>query len=154
MTKTFWYPIIKKIGTSVGLNVTKKTLANGVSKSIPIVGGIISGAITFASMKPMAEKLQIALEKATFHYTEEDLEKDIIVLENIETIDKAKETETNQEKKSIIAKGKEKVGNLFKKKDTKGTSNLDELKKLKELLDIGAITQEEYKAKKKELLKL
>lgn len=35
----------------------------------------------------------------------------------------------------------------------KGTSNLDEIKKLKELLDIGAINQEEYDKKKAELLK-
>ena len=34
------------------------------------------------------------------------------------------------------------------------SSNLDEIKKLKELLDIGAITQEEFDTKKKELLKL
>ena len=33
-------------------------------------------------------------------------------------------------------------------------SDLDEIKKLKELLDCGAITQEEYDAKKKQLLNL
>ena len=32
-------------------------------------------------------------------------------------------------------------------------SNADELKKYKELLDMGAITSEEYEVKKKELLK-
>lgn len=35
-----------------------------------------------------------------------------------------------------------------------GNSNLDEIKKLKELLDMGAITQEEFDTKKKELLAL
>lgn len=35
-----------------------------------------------------------------------------------------------------------------------GSSNLDELKKLKELLDAGIITQEEFDVKKKELLQL
>ncbi|MBQ7105201.1 MAG: SHOCT domain-containing protein [Bacilli bacterium] len=34
------------------------------------------------------------------------------------------------------------------------SSNFDEIKKLKELLDINAITQEEFEAKKKELLNL
>lgn len=37
-------------------------------------------------------------------------------------------------------------------KDTNITNNLDNIKKLKELLDSGAITQEEFDAKKKELL--
>ena len=39
-------------------------------------------------------------------------------------------------------------------KDSKSSnSNLDEIKKLKELLDMGAITKEEFEKKKKELLK-
>lgn len=37
---------------------------------------------------------------------------------------------------------------------TSGTSSADEIKKFKELLDMGAITQEEFDAKKKELLGL
>lgn len=37
---------------------------------------------------------------------------------------------------------------------TKQTSTADEIKKFKELLDMGAISQEEYDAKKKELLGL
>ena len=57
LTKTFWYPIIKQIGKGIGIKVTKTTLANGVSKVIPIVGGFVAGTITFISMKPMAEKL-------------------------------------------------------------------------------------------------
>lgn len=35
-----------------------------------------------------------------------------------------------------------------------GTSNADELRKYKELLDTGAITQEEFEVKKKQLLEL
>lgn len=41
-----------------------------------------------------------------------------------------------------------------KKNQSVNNSNLDEIRKLKELLDIGAITQEDYDQKKKELLKL
>ena len=37
---------------------------------------------------------------------------------------------------------------------TSSMSNADELKKFKELLDMGAITQEEFDAKKKQLLGL
>ena len=56
LTKTFWYPILKKIGKSVGIDLTKKKVAQGVSKAIPVVGGFISGGINFASMMPMANK--------------------------------------------------------------------------------------------------
>ena len=40
-----------------------------------------------------------------------------------------------------------------KESKTTSNSNLDEIKKLKELLDMGAITKEEFEKKKKELLK-
>lgn len=39
-----------------------------------------------------------------------------------------------------------------KEKENDSISNLDELKKLKELLDLGAITPDEFETKKKELL--
>ena len=39
-------------------------------------------------------------------------------------------------------------------KNNNPKSNLDEIKKLKELLDMGAINQEEFDKKKKELLEL
>ncbi len=44
-------------------------------------------------------------------------------------------------------------GNDVSAKGNTSSSNLDEIKKLKELLDMGAITQEEFDNKKKELLK-
>lgn len=53
----------------------------------------------------------------------------------------------------IDRQGKEKPVSTIIKQET-SQSNADELKKYKELLDSGAITQEEYDAKKKELLGL
>ena len=151
LTKTFWYPVIKGIGKTVGVKVTKKTFANGVSKSIPVIGGLVSGTITFVSMKPMADKLLNTLEKASFHYTDEDLDKDIIIIENIDN------EETNAEKpinKSFFEKSKNNIGKLFNKKENSKSTNLEQLKTLKELLDIGAINQDEYEQKKKQILNL
>lgn len=73
LTKTFWYPILKQIGKDVGLKVTKSGLAKGLSKAVPIVGGVISGGLNFASMLPMANRLNEALNKAAFDYSEQDL---------------------------------------------------------------------------------
>lgn len=152
LTKTFWYPIVKQIGKFIGLNITKKSLANGVSKVIPVVGGVISGTMTFASMRPMADRLLNTLEHANFHYTNDEFNNDI---EIIDSIDGVIDIEiTKPEKKSLFEKGKEKVGSLFKKKDNKESDSFEQLKKLKELLDVGAITQDEYDIKKKELLNL
>lgn len=151
LTKTFWYPIIKKIGKAVGVRVTKNSLSSGVSKVVPFVGGAISGALTFSSMKPMAERLCAVFNQANYHYQEEDLEKDVLELENIDKIDE--EIETIQDKKPFLGKSKEKVSAFFKKKN-KETDELEKIKKLKELLDVGAITQEEFETKKKQILGL
>lgn len=50
LTKTFWYPIIKQIGKVIGVKVTKTTVAQGISKAVPIVGGVISGSLNYVSM--------------------------------------------------------------------------------------------------------
>ena len=36
LTKTFWYPILKKIASFIGVSLTKKTFAQGVSKAVPV----------------------------------------------------------------------------------------------------------------------
>ncbi len=74
LTKTFWYPIIKQIGKAIGVKVTKTTVAQSASKAIPIIGGVISGGLNFASMMPMAKRLSEALDKATFDYSEDEYE--------------------------------------------------------------------------------
>ena len=155
LIKTFWYPIIKKIGSMVGVSVSKDTLAKGMAKVIPFIGGVISGAMTFASMKPMAEKLLNALEKATFHYSEQEYINDIEIVDSVDGVIDVSNVE-NQEpskKKFSLEKSKEKLGALFKKKQ-KEDDPFEQIRRLKELLDMGAITQEEYDEKKREILNL
>ena len=73
LTKTLWFPIVKQIGKLVGIKVTKNTVAKGVSKAIPVVGGVISGGLNFASMLPMAKRLASSLDKANFDYSENEI---------------------------------------------------------------------------------
>lgn len=58
LTKTWYYPIVKKIAAMLGQRMVKATFAKGVSKVVPIIGGAISGGLTLATFKPMAHKLQ------------------------------------------------------------------------------------------------
>ena len=169
LTKTFWYPIVKKTCNMVGIHLTKKTLAQGVSKAVPIIGGVISGSINFASMMPMANRLNEALDEATFNYTEEEFEKDIEVILSVDEneVDEIEEKESvgkkvadglNNTKEGIskfvskFSKKSEKEEKVEVKEDNKDP--YEEIKKLKELLDMGIITQEEFDKKKKELLNL
>ena len=58
LTKGTIYPIVKKIAQALGVKMTKDIFAKGVSKVIPIVGGIASGGLTYVTYKPMAYKLK------------------------------------------------------------------------------------------------
>ena len=160
LTKTFWYPIVKQIGKAIGIKVTKSTVAQGVSKAIPIIGGVISGSLNFASMMPMANRLQAALDSAAFGYTEEQLEKDILEIENITEETEAAPVETKDFKTKLTEGGKKTMdsisGFFSKKKIAPAAGSNDDvfetIKKLSELKDNGVITQEEFDAKKAELL--
>ncbi|RSX58155.1 hypothetical protein D2E24_0515 [Bifidobacterium samirii] len=58
LTKGTIYPIVKKVAQVVGVRMTKEIFAKGVSKAVPVVGGVVSGGMTYASFKPCALSLQ------------------------------------------------------------------------------------------------
>ena len=83
---------------------------------------------------------------------------DIIINENDVLVD---ENEVKKGKSHFLAqKGMEIVGNFFKKREQKQEPPVQEddefekVKKLKELLDMGAITKKEFEEKKKQILGL
>ncbi|MCR4913177.1 MAG: SHOCT domain-containing protein [Lactobacillus sp.] len=185
LTKTFWYPMTKKICSFLGYTLTKKTLASGVEKAIPVLGGLISGSINFASMMPMAKRLNETFDKAAFDYSDEEFNQDIEIINN-ETGEVSEEEQKNfKEKfsegfteglnktKEGFGKAKDGASNLFSKfkskMEEKSAANsevaakanteekvdpIEQIKKYKELLDLGIVTPEEFEIKKKELLGL
>jgi len=58
LTKTAYYPIIKKIAGALGVKITKRSFARSISKVIPVISAIISGGINLVTFKPMANKLK------------------------------------------------------------------------------------------------
>ena len=62
LTKGTFYPIVKSISKWFGKKMTKEVFAGFFKKSIPVVGGIIGGGITFATFKPCCDKLKATLE--------------------------------------------------------------------------------------------
>ena len=63
------------MGEIIGVKVTKAGFAKGVSKVVPIVGGVISGGISYVSMNHMGHRLSEVLRESIF-YTEADYNKD------------------------------------------------------------------------------
>jgi hypothetical protein len=58
LTKGTIYPIVRKVATTLGFKMTKDIFAKGVSKVVPIVGGVVSGGLTYATFKTCANKLK------------------------------------------------------------------------------------------------
>lgn len=58
LTKGVIYPIVKKVASYLGVQMTKQTFAKTVSKAIPIVGAVVSGGLTLATYLPMAKRLK------------------------------------------------------------------------------------------------
>lgn len=58
LTKTTLYPIVKKVATTLGFKMTKDVFAKSVSKVVPVVGGVVSGGLTYLTFKPCAIKLK------------------------------------------------------------------------------------------------
>ena len=159
LTKTFWYPMVKQIGKALSIKVTKSTVAQGVSKAVPVLGGVISGGLNFASMMPMAHRLLDALDSAAFDYTQEELEQDIIDIEKF--AEQVEEPNENKNAKERLTEGGKKtlenISGLFAKKKQKAVvidtqDPINRLKKLAELKNEGIISEEEFESKKAELL--
>lgn len=58
LTKTAFYPVMKSVLRVIGVNLTKQTFAKTVGKVVPVIGGAVSGGLTYASFKPGAEHLR------------------------------------------------------------------------------------------------
>lgn len=129
LTKTFYYPIIKSIVRFFGGKMTKGIFGKAVAKSLPVVGGILSGGITFSTFKPMGFRLIDTLEEAKFSYTQSELEADLVEIKNsvVKEESESKEMDIN-------------------------ISVADEIKKNKELLDNGVINEYEFNEIKKRLI--
>jgi hypothetical protein len=62
LTKGTIYPFVKKVATWFSVSLTKDVFAGFFKKAIPVVGGVIGGAITYASFKPCCERLKDSLK--------------------------------------------------------------------------------------------
>ncbi len=61
VTKGAVYPVIKNICKYFSVNLTKKMCVNFFNKAIPVVSGVLGGALTYATFKPCCDKLKLSL---------------------------------------------------------------------------------------------
>ena len=63
LTKSIIYQVVKQIAKWIGVRLTKDTFAKGVSKVVPVIGGIISGSVTYVVFKKEAARLKKRLQE-------------------------------------------------------------------------------------------
>ena len=83
LTKGVVYPVVKKVARILGYKMTKEMFAKSASKIIPILGGMISGGVTYITFKPMANNLKNHLSNQPLADVEyyKNLKKDVIDVE-------------------------------------------------------------------------
>jgi hypothetical protein len=74
LTKTVWYPLVKKVGAAIGVKITKKTVEKSITKAVPIVGGVVSGGLTYVTFRPMGRRLADVMVKNLNGEFDDDLE--------------------------------------------------------------------------------
>lgn len=144
LTKTFYYPIVKSIAKAFGAKMTKEVFAKGVSKAVPIIGGVVSGGITLVTMKPMGMRLAGTLDEAHFNYSQTDFEADWndIVEVCVDEVDNMQVVEVVSDENATL---KEKIQGE--------TSNvLEKIQDAKKMVDAGIITNEEFHEIKAKLI--
>lgn len=121
-------------------------------------------------MMPMANRLRDAFDKANFDYSDDEMESDIKIIESIsaeeeEDIDIDEPHINGEDIKGKIKNGfdslknkasdiKNKAESYINDQNSNPNDPFEEIKKYKELLDLGIITEEEFQTKKNELLDL
>lgn len=134
LTKTFYYPIVKAVSKFFGVSMTKGLFAKGVSKAVPVIGGVVSGGITFATLRPMGQRLADTLDQAHFSYTEADFQSD---WQDIVEVNENESDSTDKTPSSITVS----ANNI-----------LEEIQKAKNLLDAGILTDQEFAELKAKLI--
>lgn len=62
-TRIIGYGLIKEVAKWIGVRMSKQLLTRGVSKFIPVLGGLFSGAISYAAFGRSAERLATTLKE-------------------------------------------------------------------------------------------
>ena len=135
LTKTFYYPIVKSIAKAFSVKMTKEVFAKGVSKAIPVIGGVVSGGVTFATLMPMGTRLTDVLEEAHFSYTQDYFEADWSEIVEVYEKEKSEEEIISQSPEAEIVTEASKSSSdfVFKK-----------IKEAKKMLEVGVLSEEEF----------
>lgn len=63
LAKTLYYPILSQVAKRIGADLSKSSFTKTFGKFIPLLGGIVSGTVTYITFSNGAKRLQKALHR-------------------------------------------------------------------------------------------
>ena len=63
LTQSVIYPLVTQTARMLGVQVTKTSVSRGVAKVVPVLGGLVSGSLTYATYRIQAKRLKKALRQ-------------------------------------------------------------------------------------------
>lgn len=94
LTKGTIYPVVKSVAKWFNVKMTKEVFAGFFKNSIPIIGGVIGGGITYLTFKPCCDKLKASLQDTILSNKNYIEEKGLIEIIDVEVEDAPLEIET------------------------------------------------------------
>ncbi len=61
LTNGVLYPAVRQVAKLIGSTLTKEQMTKGITKALPLISGMISGALTYKTFKPQAKRLGASL---------------------------------------------------------------------------------------------
>ena len=88
LTKGTIYPIVKSVASWFNVRMTKEIFAGFFKKSIPVIGGVIGGGLTYLSFKPCCVKLKESLQDTILSNKNYKEENGLIDMVDVEVVEK------------------------------------------------------------------
>lgn len=64
LTQGVIFPLVRQVAKWIGVSLTKQSFSRGVAKFVPIVGGLVSGVLTFFTFRNQSKKLKNKLKES------------------------------------------------------------------------------------------
>ena len=151
LTKTAWYPLLKKVAAWIGVKLTKQSVGKAVTKAVPVLGGFLSAGITYITFKPMGVRLATELKKNL----DGDFDLDT-VLKEVQLAEEEPVSTIEVEEVFVSSEEDEADNPLSEESETTQQNNtmngIELIKQLAMLHEQGILTDEEFLTKKADIL--
>ncbi|MBR5468813.1 MAG: hypothetical protein IKU80_06230 [Firmicutes bacterium] len=79
ITKGVIYPVVKAIAEWLNIKLTKEVFTGVNKKSVPVVGGVLGGSVTYVSFKPCCDELKDCLQNTVLSNPDCKMDDELVI---------------------------------------------------------------------------